>query len=204
MSSPAKPGHQYKITIIGNSQVGKSSLLRFYQSGEADNSSSATLGSDFFLASEEIDGVKVKLVVWDTAGQEKFRAVSVNNLRHAKGVVVAYSVEDRQSFEDVKRWIDDVNSTCEGFALALVANKSDIESRAVSTEEGRDLARKLGVPLYETSIFLSKAPPSTVSIRQVFREIAGKILENEKSQKNEEKGEKLIAKKKKKSSCCSC
>ena len=184
--------HHFKVVIIGNTAVGKSSLLKLYQKNEVDLQTQSTLGSDFFMVPETVDGQSMKLIIWDTAGQERYRAMTTNNLKNSKGVVVVYSIADRKSFEDVERWIDDVVGSCSNYALVLIGNKTDlIDQRVVSYEEGKMLAQKFKVPFYETSVLFEKRGPNSVAVKDVFQDLAKRMLQIEESMPKEDKGKSL-------------
>ena len=102
----------FKIVIIGDSAVGKSNLLTRYARNEFNPNSKATIGVEFQTQSMLIDNKEVKAQIWDTAGQERFRAVTSAYYRGAVGALVVYDITRTSTFENVGRWLDELNSTC--------------------------------------------------------------------------------------------
>lgn len=104
-------GEEYllKIVLIGDSAVGKSNLLSRFARNEFDNNSKATIGVEFQTQVVEIDGKEVKAQIWDTAGQERFRAVTSAYYRGAVGALVVYDISRRNTFDSVKRWLDELS-----------------------------------------------------------------------------------------------
>lgn len=143
----------FKVLIIGNSGVGKSCLLlRFAEDMFSDNYIS-TIGVDFKIRKIELDGKSIKLQIWDTAGQERFRTITKSYYRGSNGIVVVYDITDRESFEQVQHWMNEIDSHASAdVCRLLVGNKADLnDKRAVKTEEGEALARQFGIPFLETS-----------------------------------------------------
>ena len=94
-----------KILIIGESGVGKSSLLLRFTDDQFDPDQEATIGVDFKVKVIDNNGNKVKLAIWDTAGQERFRTITSSYYRGAHGIIVVYDVTDQESFNNVKQWL---------------------------------------------------------------------------------------------------
>ncbi len=171
----------YKIVLIGDSAVGKTSLINLYNYKEVNKTHIPTLACDYFITNERIEGRPVKLLVWDTAGQERFRSISTTYVKNARGILIIYSVTDRNSFNNVTRWLDDVVNVIDDFSMILVGNKSDLkEDRKVTYDEGKKLANEFRVPFYETTIFPDKKPEHAVEINEIFVELAKKIYNKDK------------------------
>ena len=102
----------FKIVIIGDSAVGKSNLLSRYARNEFNPHSKATIGVEFQTQSIEIDGKVVKAQIWDTAGQERFRAVTSAYYRGAFGALLVYDITGKDTFESVRKWLDELNGMC--------------------------------------------------------------------------------------------
>jgi small GTP-binding protein len=125
------PSQQYKVVIVGDSGVGKSCLMVRYTEREYREQTS-TVGVDFTSRDITVgQGTRVKLQLWDTAGQERYRAAMSSYYRGAQGIVLTYSVGERQSFENVPRWIADVEKFAgPGCAQILVGNKADLDEKS--------------------------------------------------------------------------
>ncbi|CAG7873845.1 unnamed protein product [Brassica rapa] len=165
----------FKIVIIGDSAVGKSNLLTRYARNEFNPNSKATIGVEFQTQSMLIDNKEVKAQIWDTAGQERFRAVTSAYYRGAVGALVVYDITRTSTFENVGRWLDELNTHSDTtVAKMLIGNKCDLESiRAVSIEEGKSLAESQGLFFMETSA-LDSTNVST-AFEMVIRDIYGNI-----------------------------
>ena len=137
-----------KILIIGESGVGKSSLLLRFTDDQFDPDQEATIGVDFKVKVIDNNGNKVKLAIWDTAGQERFRTLTPSYYRGAQGAILVYDISSRESFQKVEDWLNELEtySTNHDLIKMLVGNKCDIQGeRMVSREEGQKCARKYQV-----------------------------------------------------------
>ena len=165
-----------KVMMIGDSSVGKSSILHLYKNGEKCVSLSPTYGLDVVTKNENIEGKEVQLIIYDTAGQEKFRSMAKTNFRTAKGFVLVYSIDNKTSFSDVKRWVDDVIEYNENPNIILIGNKNDlVKKREVSFEEGKEMADLIGCPFHELNIH-DYGISSFSNIEAVFRELTQIIV----------------------------
>lgn len=160
----------YKFLLIGDSGVGKSSLLMRFSEHMFSESISATIGIDFCLKTIDIDGKIAKLQIWDTCGQERFKSITASYYRGAHCVLVVYDVSNRISFENVQMWLSELKKNCPECMPILIANKCDVKERAVPHHEGADLANKLGILYYETS-----AKTNDNDLKEIFTEVS-KIL----------------------------
>ncbi|KAF9507442.1 hypothetical protein BS47DRAFT_1351617 [Hydnum rufescens UP504] len=113
----------------------------------------STLGTPFKFRTVEIDGKRIKLQIWDTLGQEQFRAITPMHYRGAMGILLVYDVTDERSFDNIRAWHSDIEQHApEGVNKILIGNKSDCTgTRAVTEERGRALAEELGIEFLETS-----------------------------------------------------
>ncbi|XP_032367562.1 ras-related protein Rab-35 isoform X2 [Etheostoma spectabile] len=109
----------FKLLIIGDSGVGKSSLLLRFADNTFSGSYITTIGVDFKIRTVEINGEKVKLQIWDTAGQERFRTITSTYYRGTHGVIVVYDVTSAESFVNVKRWLHEINQNCDDVCRIL-------------------------------------------------------------------------------------
>jgi Ras-related protein Rab-1A len=146
----------------------------------------------------EIEDKIIKMQLWDTAGQERFRTITSNYYRSAHGIIVVYDVTDAESFHNVKQWLHEIDRYGpQHVNVLLVGNKCDMNTkRAVSFEEGRELADSLGLDFLETSA------KSAANIDISFIKMARMIKERMKKQRsppivggNETRGAKLLGKK---------
>ncbi|KYQ92203.1 hypothetical protein DLAC_11678 [Tieghemostelium lacteum] len=145
----------YKIILVGDSGVGKSSILVRFTDNTFQPHFSPTLGVDFNVKTinSKETGQTIKLQLWDTAGQERFKSITQTFYRGSHGVILVYDVTYPKSFERCKSWVEEINSnTQDGMIIILVGNKSDLSSqRKISTEQGQQLADSLNIKFLETS-----------------------------------------------------
>ena len=141
-----------KALLIGDSGTGKSAVIvRFTEDRFSDNYVS-TVGVDFKIKRMESSGQVIQLQIWDTAGQERFRSITKSYYRASNAVLVVFDVKNRESFEHVNYWLEQINREADLKVVKfLVANKCDIEDREVKKEEGEALAQQLGLKYYEVS-----------------------------------------------------
>ncbi|KHG20003.1 Ras-related RABC2a -like protein [Gossypium arboreum] len=164
----------FKILLIGDSGVGKSSLLVSFISASSHDSA-PTIGVDFKIKLLTVGGKRLKLTIWDTAGQERFRTLTSSYYRGAHGIILVYDVTLRETFTNLSDlWAKEVElySTNQDCVKMLVGNKVDREcERAVSKEEGIELAKELGCTFIECSAKTGQ------NVQQCFEDLALKIME---------------------------
>ncbi|KAA1470882.1 ras-domain-containing protein [Dentipellis sp. KUC8613] len=164
-----------KLLLIGNSSVGKSSLLLRFSDQQwlPEDEASATIGVDFRVHKMDVKGKKVKLSIWDTAGQERFRTITSSYYRGAQGIILVYDVANKESFDALPRWYSELETyVSDSVVKIVVGNKVDKEySRQVPTEEGRKFAERMN------SLFVEASAKTAVGVREAFRDVVERILE---------------------------
>ncbi|KAJ8367588.1 hypothetical protein AAFF_G00314770, partial [Aldrovandia affinis] len=148
--------YQFRIILLGDSTVGKSSLLKRFTDGVYSDVADPTVGVDFYARSLEIEpGVKIKLQLWDTAGQERFRSITTSYYRNSVGGLLVFDLTNRKTFEHVREWHREVSEYVQPHRMVyvLVGHKSDLAGgeRKVSRDEAERLAAALGARYVETS-----------------------------------------------------
>jgi len=128
-----------KVIIIGDSGVGKTNLITRFCENSFKDSYVATIGVDFKIKTLSVGDRRYKLQIWDTAGQERFKNITQTYYKGAAGIILAYSITDRNSFENVERWINQIDTHAPSdVSKILIATKSDLnDSRQVSLIEGQ-------------------------------------------------------------------
>ena len=161
----------YKIVLVGDSVVRKTNIMLRYINKEFNLNTKATVGVEFGSKNVIIDKKIVKGQIWDTAGQERYRAITSAYYKGAHGAFVVYDITQRESFEAVDRWINDLrNNTDERLEIILIGNKSDLEDkRQVKKEEGEEKAKEKEVAFMETSAL------NCNNIEKAFNEIMNKV-----------------------------
>ncbi|GBG58833.1 hypothetical protein CBR_g233 [Chara braunii] len=166
--------HLFKLLLIGDSGVGKSSLLLRFTTNTFDDLS-PTIGVDFKLKMLNLNGKRLKLTIWDTAGQERFRTLTSSYYRGAQGIILTYDVTRRDTFTNLADvWLKEVErySTNPDCVKMLVGNKIDKEEeRVVTKQDAIAFARQYGC------LFIECSAKSSVGVQQCFEELVRKILE---------------------------
>jgi Ras-related protein Rab-1A len=143
----------FKVLLVGNSGVGKSCLLLRFSEGIFSENYISTIGVDFKIRKLDCDGTTIKLQIWDTAGQDRFRTITRSYYRGSNGIILVYDITNRESFNQLQYWIKEIDTHASPHVCRLlVGNKSDLNAkRAIMTEEGTAFARQFGIPFIETS-----------------------------------------------------
>ena len=142
-----------KLIVVGNQGTGKTSILNRFVSETFDENYQATIGLDFHSKNITIHDQDVRLIIYDTAGQEKFRSLIPMYIREAQIILFIYDISDKESFDSIPKWIQQVNDVInKEVVFALIGNKLDLESnRKVTFEEGKKLAEKNNYVFQEVS-----------------------------------------------------
>jgi len=161
----------FKVLLLGNSDVGKSSLLLRYVDSVWSDTFVPTIGVDFKVKTIEIDGKKVKLQIWDTAGQERFRTVVSTYFRGAHGIFLIYDITNRDSFKNLENWLIEIEKNAsENVLKILIGNKNDLEDeREIQSDEGKAFANRNGMQFIETSAKMN------TNVNEAF-ETLGKLM----------------------------
>lgn len=143
----------FRLLMLGDSGVGKTSVLRRFTESEFESSHISTIGVDFKMKTMEIDGVKVRVQIWDTAGQERYQTITKQYYRRAQGIIFVYDITNESSFQHISKWASDVDEFApHRVQKILVGNKSDEKpNRQVPMEQGIKLAKSYGMDFFETS-----------------------------------------------------
>ena len=170
----------FKILLLGDSGVGKSSLLLRYTKNEFISDMRSTIGVEFALKYITIDNYQLKIQIWDTAGMERYRSITNAYYKGAKGVIVLYDICRKKSFENVDKWIDDFKSKADDDAvIILIGNKSDLDDkREVSKEEGESKAQMNKFAFMETSA------KDNNNVQKAFETLFGEIVKIYKNKNN--------------------
>ena len=142
------------LMLLGDGQVGKTSLIARITGNEFDESLLTTIGKSSHTYEVELHGYNLKMKIWDTAGQERFKSMSVNVIKNAEGLLLTYSITSRESFNNLESWLKQLNDAKDisKIPIVIVGNKSDLEGlRIVKYEEGKEFADKHNYHFYEVS-----------------------------------------------------
>ena len=162
-----------KILLIGDSFVGKTSLLLKYCEGQFPEAHMATIGVEFKDKIVNVGKWKVRLQIWDTSGQERFRSITQNFYRNADGILFVYDITNRESFSHIKDWLLDSQVEDSDIKRILIGNKKDLEDkRAIEIEKMNSFSEGKKMKCFETSAKTGE------NVETIFKEIASLILEN--------------------------
>jgi len=171
-----------KILVLGDSNVGKTSLLLSYSDNYFPDSHVATIGIDYKIKTIAVNGVNLKLQIWDTSGQERFRSMTHTFLKKAHGIVFVYDITNKKSFEGVKDWIKDAENNGAGFEKILVGNKCDLEGkREVSKDSLDKFGNKKKIKTFETSA------KTNINVNEAFDCLAKLIVKDKNKEEIIEK-----------------
>jgi len=167
---------QFKLVLLGESAVGKSSLVLRFVKDQFDDFRESTIGAAFLTQTISIDdNTTVKFEIWDTAGQERYKSLAPMYYRNANAAVVVYDITQASSLDKAKSWIKELQRQAnENIIIALAGNKLDLvtsqpDKRAVATEEAEAYAKESGLLFFETSAKTSEG------VRELFTSIAKKL-----------------------------
>ena len=171
----------YKVILIGDSGVGKTNILSRYIYNEFKSDSKSTIGVEFASKRITISNTLIKAQIWDTAGHERYRAITNTYYKGSNGCFIVYDITNMQSFENIDKWYTDIEKVANiDITIVIVGNKCDLESeRKVSVEQGKEKAKELGACFFETSAL------SAINIDNIFNVIITNI-HNKNEQKKEE------------------
>ena len=188
----------FKILLLGDSEVGKSCFLMRYSENVFIENYITTIGLDYKLKTVKLDtGKTIKVQLWDTAGQDKYRTIAKNYYKGSHGILLLYDITKQSSFDNIREWVRDIKEEVnEKAILFLIGNKIDMEDqRKIPKEKGVELAEEFKIPFFEASA------KSGENVDEVFKALYNKICEIY-GDLERERGTKLIKKRKIKSRCC--
>ncbi len=178
-----------KILTLGDTQVGKSSIVLRYTEDKFDDNQFSTIGIDYKTKYMKMDDSSVKVLIWDTAGQEKFRNIAKQYYKGANGVLLIYDICSRKTFERVEFWLKELkeNNRIDELFICLVGNKSDLEDkREISIEEGEKYA------IDNNILFLEVSAKSGKGITDLFKKVIKGALDKVYTKIEKEEGEEKV------------
>ena len=151
---PSQVFYKFKIILLGDSGVGKSSLLSRYMDEGFIMNKPCTINADFKIKNIKVDqSSTAQITIWDTCGQERYRAITRQYFKDAHGIILVYDVADKRSFSDLDIWIEEIkkNTIKKDLSIILVGNKIDLKFRYITSEEAKNFADNNNLMYCETS-----------------------------------------------------
>lgn len=178
------PSKQFKISLIGDGQVGKTSLRRRYLDEIFKASYIPTLGVDFAQKQIEVDDTPVRLVIWDIAGQPLFKNLRRQYYQGCSGLILVYSVADRETFDNASKWLVEAFEYMNRLPpLIVVGNKVDLRpslttKTSVSYEEGAAFAKRFSDSMNTQTIFIETSAKTGKNVDDAFISLVRLLLKN--------------------------
>ncbi|KAI8506884.1 Ras- protein Rab-21 [Branchiostoma belcheri] len=179
MAAGGARGHQFKVVLLGEGCVGKTSLVLRYCEDKFNDKHISTLQASFLTKKLNIAGKRVNLAIWDTAGQERFHALGPIYYRDSNGAILVYDITDEDSFQKVKNWVKELRKMLGSeVTLCIAGNKIDLEKqRNVPAEEAEAYATSVGAKHFHTSAKLNKG------VEEMFLDLTKRMLEKDTNSK---------------------
>lgn len=176
-------GYNFKVVLLGEGCVGKTSMALRYVEDKFNDKHLTTLQASFLNKKLNIDGKRVNLAIWDTAGQEKFHALGPIYYRMSNGAILVYDITDEDTFRKVKNWVKELKKMLgSDICLAIAGNKMDFEKdRTVSVEEAEEYAKQVGAVHFNTSA------KKNYNIEEIFLDLTKRMMihaDNNEQQKS--------------------
>ncbi|XP_015920309.1 ras-related protein Rab-22A isoform X1 [Parasteatoda tepidariorum] len=167
----ANAHQEIKLCVLGDSGVGKSSIVQRFVHNTFNPAVESTIGASFMTKCILVDDCTFKFNIWDTAGQERYRSLAPMYYRNAGAAVIVYDVTNRGTFQSVKGWIRELQlHGSSNVIMAIAGNKADLEGRReVTYKEAKEYARSVNAAFVETSAL------TAVNIHELFKEIANRL-----------------------------
>ena len=162
---------RHKIIFVGDAGVGKTTIISRVMDNPFNEVYEPSIGVDFMSKIIKYRGQNIKLQIWDTAGQEKYKGLIPSYVRNSSIVFLIYDISVKSSFDNIPNWITFIRSI-ENTTLVLCGNKIDLEKREVTKEEGEALAQKEGIGFYEVSAKMEK------KIKNMFYSVVDLLISN--------------------------
>ena len=162
-----------RISMLGDSTVGKTSIINAFLNIEFSNTLLSNIGVEKTETKMIMkDGNEMKIIIWDTAGQERFHSIATGTIKNSQGIVVTFDLTNRKTFENVVKWLEDIRDNNNKIPIILFGNKCDlVEKREVEDEEAQEFAKNNNLEYFETSA------KENINVKEGFIKIAEEAYE---------------------------
>ena len=178
-----------QLLIIGDSTVGKTSILSRFANGTFNSNYLATVGLDNFTKDEIIDNKTIRIKIWDTAGQERYKSLTKGFFRNAEGVMLVYDVTNSETYENLKFWLQSIKNNMSSdmgeIPIIIIGNKIDCEDREVIKEEAEKFWKEQGYQYFETSAKTGD------NIDMTIKYLVKKVVDIKEGKKEEDKNQNI-------------
>lgn len=167
-------GYNFKVVLLGEGCVGKTSVALRYVEDKFNDKHITTVQASFLKKKLNVNGKRVNLAIWDTAGQEKFHALGPIYYRMSNGAILVYDITDEDSFQKVKSWVKELKKMLgSDICLVIAGNKVDLEkNRTVAIEEAEEYAKQVGAMHFHTSAKLNQ------NIEEMFLDLTYRMIQH--------------------------
>ena len=190
-------GIMLRVITIGDTEVGKTAIIKRFTHDTFEEGSLSTIGIGFSFKEVTLkDGAKIKLKLIDTAGQEKYRSLAKTYYRNAEGVLFVFSYDDKNSFDHIEAWLNLFKDNCdkeEKIPMFLVGNKYDLENKVINDNLIEDLKKRIGI-----NNFKKTSAKDNMGIDELFNDLAEKMFINYKKSSGKKQKNKALQDNKKK------
>jgi Ras-related protein Rab-1A len=186
-----------KISVLGDTGVGKTSIINAFLNKDFKDDTISNIGSEKISKKMTMnDGNEMKILIWDTAGQERFRSIATSTIKNSQGIVLVFDLTQKESFKNLGKWLEDINNNG-GETKILFGNKFDLlEKVEVSEKEAKEFAFENKMNYFSTSA------KENINIEEGFKEICQKAYENNKETIGMSLGDSGKKKKNNPKKCC--
>ena len=176
---------KFNINFLGDTSVGKTSIIKRHINKTFDENAIATIGIDNIKDEKEFDNKKYSFKIYDTAGQERYKSISLNYIKLGDGFLLVFSVDNRETFDKLEEWVQNIyeSVSIEEKVIFLVGNKIDSPNRVITREEAETYAKNKNFPYYETSAKTGDG------VEKLFDELYNQIYNLNKKGGNNSKGD---------------
>lgn len=197
----------FPVILLGDGAVGKTSLILQTVNNQFNDSLLSTIGVDYMEKKTKVDDKEIKLKIYDTAGQERFKGIALNTIRNSEGVLLVYGIDSESSFKNLEEWMENIQGVINTAKkpIILIGNKCDLpnEERKVEKSKGEEFAKKFGIKFYECSA------KENINVNEAFDDLLHQMYEIHKDEfgpngmeQHNTKLEKKEKKEKTGKSCC--
>ena len=163
----------FKILLIGNPSVGKSSIFTQFIETNYSDLSMSTIGIDFKIKTIKVDNKYIKLQIWDTAGQDRFKTLTNSYYRGSHGIIIVFDITNRKSFIDLQNWLNDIYRYSENTYKIIVGNKLDLDDqRKIHYKEAKEFADSLGL------IYIEISAKDNINVDYIFELLSKELTKN--------------------------